>query len=206
MALLPATIAPGRKPVGLVLLAIAALAALSYQIAKDVCNGSCFSSKPLQPGSTCAAETATCGGKTWEKLTCHNPTTCLDHYGTCHSWDVCSCCSSEPLYKCLLPTAAKAFAPDCASPIDARQQCCGDAVTHERTTDIEEAIKAFAANTTAAVQETLEETDLDEKTIASIKEGYENLHKFVDAQHNDCADLNVLTDAQKKNCEEQAAA
>lgn len=127
----------------------------------------------LEEGATCNATYATCpkgGGHpgTWEKITCHNPTTCADHYATCHSWDVCDCCSSVPLYKCLLPTAGKAYAPECSSPIDARQQCCGNAFTHERTTDVEEAIKqaikdaetvvnASTASTRAEVAAELEE-------------------------------------------------
>jgi len=119
---------------------------------------------------------------------------------TCANWDVCSCCSAEPLYKCLLPTATKAFAPECSSPIDARQQCCGDAFTHERTTDIEEAILSFAANTTAVAQSALAETNLDEQIVKGVTNGIQATREFVETQHNPCADLSLLTDAQKADC------
>jgi hypothetical protein len=127
----------------------------------------------------------------WEKLTCHNPTTCADHYGICRSWDACSCCSAVPLYKCWLPTAPKAFAPDCSGrvigAIDARQQCCGDAVTHERTTDVEQAIKA-------ALNET--------KVVA--KAAYTRTKSFM-ATHDACSDPHMLSQVQKDKCAATAA-
>lgn len=165
---------PNGVPVGcIVLMLVAAGAALSYT-ASTVCMGSCFSTKGLIDNSKCESDTATCGGNTWEKLTCHNPTTCLDSGLTCRNWDVCSCCSAEPLYKCLLPTAAKAFASDCASPIDARQQCCGDAATHERTTDIEEAIKASVGNATTFLQ-----TDAVDNVVDGVRTGIAKTREFV---------------------------
>jgi len=140
------------------LVAVLALAfVVSSRPGSATCDGgttSCFSPS-LQSGATCTPSNhlqtpggiATCGGQMWERITCHNPTTCADHYGMCRSWDACSCCSAVPLYKCLSPFAEQAFAPECSGPIDGRQQCCGDAVTHERTTDVEETIK-HAVNST----------------------------------------------------------
>lgn len=146
----------------------------------------------LEEGATCNATYATCpkgGGHpgTWEKITCHNPTTCADHYATCHSWDVCDCCSSVPLYKCLLPTAGKAYSPECSSPIDARQQCCGDAWTHERTTDVEEAIKQAVkdaetiVNSTTASARAEVAADMDELQQFVEKSGVEVEEKLQDA-------------------------
>jgi hypothetical protein len=37
-----------------------------------------------------------------------------------------------PLHKCLSPLAGRGFGADCSSPIDAREECCGDATTHRR--------------------------------------------------------------------------
>jgi len=186
MVLSAVVLTRGRAALATTLLVVSA--GLSLR-ALATCEGSCFSTAGLQEGATCAAETATCGGQSWEKLTCHNPTTCLDHYGMCKSWDVCSCCSAEPLYKCLLPTAAKAFAPECSSPIDARQQCCGDAVTHERTTDVEEAIKAAA-------------TEAKEKA----KEAYDATEQFIEENHDACADPKLLSPAAAAKCAEKSDA
>lgn len=160
------------RPMGCLGLVLALIGVSRVKPDAVVCMGSCYATTGLQEGSTCKETTASCGGNTWEKLTCHNPTTCLDASLTCRSWDVCSCCSAEPLYKCLLPTAKKAFAPECSSPIDARQQCCGNAITHKRTTDVEEAIKAAINTTTASARAALETSDLDEQ----ISEG---LHKSI---------------------------
>jgi hypothetical protein len=84
---------------------------------------------------TCDGVNAQCGGRTWENLVCDSNlklTKCFDAKLTCKNWNVCDCCSAVPLHKCLLPTAEKAFAPECSSPIDAREECCGDAFTHLR--------------------------------------------------------------------------
>ena len=75
---------------------------------------------------------------------------------TCHLWDVADCCSPTPLYKCLSPLAGRGFDTDCSSPIDAREECCGDAVTHERRAfkglaDLQESI----GDSVDAVQDTL---------------------------------------------------
>jgi len=86
--------------------------------------------------TSCSGGTATCGGTTYEKLICDDPvklTKCFDAKTTCASWNVCDCCSPIPLHKCLSPLAGRAFDVDCSSPIDAREQCCGDATTHIRS-------------------------------------------------------------------------
>lgn len=85
--------------------------------------------------SSCSGGLATCGGATYEKLICDDPiklTKCFDAKTTCHSWDVCNCCSPIPLHKCLSPLAGRAFDSDCSSPVDAREQCCGNSETHIR--------------------------------------------------------------------------
>ena len=74
---------------------------------------------------------------------------------TCRLWDVADCCSPIPLHKCLSPLAGRGFGPDCSSPIDAREECCGDAVTHRRAfkglADLQESI----GDSVDAVQDTL---------------------------------------------------
>jgi len=85
---------------------------------------------------TCADGITTCGGSSYEKLICDDArklTKCFDAKTTCASWNVCDCCSPVPLHKCLSPFAGRAFGADCSSPIDAREQCCGDSVTHIRS-------------------------------------------------------------------------
>jgi len=123
------------------LLGFSALAAISYP------------NLPARQAAVCAEgdATATCNGNTWEKLICDDPiklTKCFDAKTTCASWNVCDCCSPVPLHKCLSPLAGRAFDTDCSSPIDAREECCGDSATHLRAfqaladlgDDIEEAV------------------------------------------------------------------
>lgn len=131
----------------------------------------------------CDGTNAQCSDeKIWEKITCHNPSTCFDAHVYCKSWNVCDCCSAEPLNKCLLPTAETAFAPECSGR-DGRQWCCGDSVTHKRTTDVEDAIKAGGVY-----------------TAEMITEGAQRLEEFMETQHNPCADLNLLSEAEKADC------
>ena len=77
--------------------------------------------------TSCNATNAVCAGRTWETLVCDSSiklTKCFDVKLTCHSWNVCDCCSAVPLHKCLSPLAGRAFGPDCSSPIDAREEVC----------------------------------------------------------------------------------
>uniref|UniRef100_A0A7S2MZW4 Uncharacterized protein n=1 Tax=Haptolina brevifila TaxID=156173 RepID=A0A7S2MZW4_9EUKA len=111
--------------VTLALFALTALVAIS--------NGS---PNRQEADAVCEDGLATCGGATYEKLICDDPvklTKCFDARTTCSSWNVCDCCSPVPLHKCLSPLAGRAFGADCSSPIDAREQCCGDSTTHRRS-------------------------------------------------------------------------
>ena len=108
--------------------------------------------------ATCDGTNAMCGGRTWEKLICDDPikaTKCFDAEVTCHSWDVCDCCSPVPLHKCLSPMAGRAFDSDCSSPVDAREECCGDAFTHLRAfqalADLQEDVVAAVDSAEASV-------------------------------------------------------
>jgi len=114
-----------------------------------------------QAAESCAQGDAsvTCSGNTWEKLICdasYKVSKCFDATTTCASWNVCDCCSPVPLHKCLSPLAGRAFDTDCSSPIDAREECCGDATTHLRSfaalTQITENVEEQYATVQAAVE------------------------------------------------------
>jgi len=63
------------------------------------------------------------------------------------------CCSPIPLHKCLSPLAGRAFDADCSSPVDAREECCADPVTHERAfAALAEVEKVYLATRDQAVE------------------------------------------------------
>jgi hypothetical protein len=98
-------------------------------------------------------------------------TKCFDAKLTCKNWNVCDCCSPVPLHKCLLPTAGRAFGPDCSSPIDAREECCGDAFTHLR------AFKGLADIQHAAEDAVESVVETAEAAADAAKEGVESAKK-----------------------------
>lgn len=127
---------------------------------------------------TCDGVNAQCGGRTWENLVCDSNiklTKCFDAKLTCKNWNVCDCCSAVPLHKCLLPTAEKAFAPECASPIDGREECCGDAFTHLRAfqglADLQESAEGALESAKEAADEAKEAA---EEGLAVAKEKAES--------------------------------
>jgi len=139
------------------LMTFSALAAVSYPVLPA-----------KEKDATCVAgdATATCQGS-WEKLICDDPiklTKCFDAMTTCASWNVCDCCSPVPLYKCFSPLAGRSFDTNCVSPIDAREQCCGESETHRRSfhglallgDNIEEALKS-AREAAEAAKEKVQE-------------------------------------------------
>lgn len=172
---------------GLGLLALSALYAVSNP-----------SLPPHEASETCTANspTATCGGRTWEKLICDDPlklTKCFDAKTTCANWDVCDCCSPVPLHKCLSPLAGRAFGADCSSPIDAREECCGDAVTHLRAfqgladlqDDVKEAVDAAKA---AADEAQAKVTELASSDVAAeVKEKAEKAAAELKAKADELA-------------------
>jgi len=109
--------------------------------------------------SSCADGIATCSdGNTWEKLICDDAkklTKCFDATTTCASWNVCDCCSPIPLHKCLSPLAGRAFGADCSSPIDAREQCCGNSETHVRGFQALADLQSNIQETESAVMESV---------------------------------------------------
>jgi len=127
---------------------------------------------------TCDGVNAQCGGRTWENLVCDSNvklTKCFDAKLTCKNWNVCDCCSVVPLHKCLLPTAVKAFAPECSSPLDAREECCGDAFTHLRAfqglADLQESAEAAIETAKEAADQAKEVAESSLKTATEAAEG-----------------------------------
>jgi len=122
--------------------------------------------------ASAAIPKAQCGnGKVWEKLQCDDEikvTKCFDARVTCRLWDVCDCCSPVPLHKCLSPLAGRGFGIDCSSPIDAREECCGDAFTHRRSfqalADLSNQIKEGVSTATATA------TELSAQAVATASE------------------------------------
>jgi len=111
---------------------------------------SIFSASPAQAVATCS------DGQKHEKLTCDDKlkvSKCFDARVTCRNWDVNDCCSAVPIHKCLNPFAGRAFGFDCSSPIDAREECCADPVTHRRAfqalADLQASIESGVSSTLA---------------------------------------------------------
>ena len=96
-------------------------------------------------------------GTQHEKLTCDSRiklSKCFDAEITCGKWYVKDCCSPIALHKCLSPLAGRAFGADCSSPIDAREECCADPITHRRSfqklAELEALTKEAASKTVRA--------------------------------------------------------
>lgn len=113
-----------------------------------------------------SAALATCeNGQQHEKLTCDDQlkvSKCFDARVTCRKWDVADCCSAVPIHKCLNPLAGRAFGFDCSSPIDAREECCADPITHRRAfkalADLQATIESGVTSTEAMVDQALNST------------------------------------------------
>jgi hypothetical protein len=75
---------------------------------------------------------------------------------------VADCCSAVPIHKCLNPLAGRAFGFDCSSPIDAREECCADPITHRRAfkalADLQATIESGVTSTEAMVDQALNST------------------------------------------------
>jgi len=120
---------------------------------------------------------ATCvDGTTHEKLICDDPikvSKCFDAKVTCSKWDVEDCCSSVPLHKCLSPFATRYFGPDCSSPIDAREECCGDPVTHKRAfqaiADLQASVESGVESAEKLASQALEDAGLSDELAAATQ-------------------------------------
>jgi hypothetical protein len=98
-------------------------------------------------------------GGSFEKLQCDDKmdvAKCFEAKVTCRKWKLEDCCSPVALHKCLSPLAGRAFDTDCSSPLDAREECCADPQTHDRSF-------AFVA----AAKEKLAETADDAMALAT---------------------------------------
>ena len=129
------------------------------------------------------SDLATCpDGTQHEKLTCDSRiklSKCFDAEITCGKWDVKDCCSPIALHKCLSPLAGRAFDADCSSPIDAREECCADPVTHRRSfqslAELEQLTKEAASKTSAAVNSAIKEAGLEDDIEAAKSKAKEGL-------------------------------